>query len=531
MRKRGSAMVMSIAVTVFLLVPLGIMALTFVRLMGSHHEQTSAIEAAALKVAQDLNKIVVEDPDLGYIGLSDYGPLGSATLAPDNFSLPVKSINTLTGTVRLDMIISDLLKDETMIALAEEDYKLLQPARQRLEAALKAAILPGGKGYDLDGNEIKPYDDAIAAYNSNQIRMNGGNSTLLVGSMKISLGVAEGLTTSTPIPQPPQYANLNKDMQEGGYYKAYIDIPYKNHSFVFAANSDNTCLIDPKDYKDDLPNLSYYLPSVVRCQAIQQMEFSGLGGNKETTQMSAAACAQPGAAPQLDLPKGSLAVTFPSGAVPDLSTLLMVLNNESIAKSPTDRTVSPKTGDYTPTALDRFSPRVLNFDHAPFGQLERLAFYDWIRRSGVAINIDSLFQGLNKPLSSQSTPHSNLFTIDKSGLTTLQILDVDADDTLCVSHNQWYAVSGQAFKASTKLLYDVYLRDFVYQPGKTKGGQHGGEPLPIVPGSGKPMASLATGLDENATSVISFAHGPGGGAKRPIYSQKSVAVEIRFRQR
>ncbi|HEY9788406.1 MAG TPA: hypothetical protein V6D17_23660, partial [Candidatus Obscuribacterales bacterium] len=120
----GSVFWLTLAVILGILAALFIWILDFVRMLGSHQEQVTAIEAAALAASRDLSQIVIEDANLGFVSLSDFPPNGTATKAGDNYYLPVRSINTLFATVRLNMIMADKLDDNVMRELAKRDYDL-----------------------------------------------------------------------------------------------------------------------------------------------------------------------------------------------------------------------------------------------------------------------------------------------------------------------------------------------------------------------------------------------------------------------
>jgi hypothetical protein len=121
-RKRGASLTLVIAIFGVLALMILLFCLKFTGFVGSYHEQRSAIEAAALAAAKDLSAIAILDPNFGWIGLSDSSPVGTATAARDGFYTPVTGINTLFGTIRLDLIISDYLEDPLMNQLAVNDY-------------------------------------------------------------------------------------------------------------------------------------------------------------------------------------------------------------------------------------------------------------------------------------------------------------------------------------------------------------------------------------------------------------------------
>ena len=189
--QHGNMLILVLAILLGILMLILAFSLSYVRILGSNAEQKTAIEAAALAAARDLGKVVVEDPNFGFISISDAAPSTPNTKANDGFSMPVTSINTLLGTIRVDMIIARQLSDTTMTTLAETDYTNAMAAKDFLVAALQQAMLPGAGGSnlrDVDGNVVSPYQAAVDAYQQNVVRIAGGKSRMVNGSMKLTLG-------------------------------------------------------------------------------------------------------------------------------------------------------------------------------------------------------------------------------------------------------------------------------------------------------------------------------------------------------
>ena len=248
------------------------------RFIGSHEEQVTAIEGAAMAAAHDLSAIVVDDADLGLVSLSDYPPSRKGTRAGDNYYVQVHSINTILATVRLDMIVADVLNDQILKDYALRDYDIAMSARTNLVTALQTAITAGGSGRDADGNIVQPLADAINAYKSNQIRIASGRNSLVPNSMTLSLGCNDNLVTNTHIPEPSNFARMQPDQQENSFYKAYINVPYDKKDFVFAALGDNVTLADFRNFKTSNPDLPYIIPSIVKCEADQQFDDKDQNG-------------------------------------------------------------------------------------------------------------------------------------------------------------------------------------------------------------------------------------------------------------
>ena len=76
---QGSVLLLVLAVTLGIITAIIIFSISYVRLSGTQSQQKSAIEAAALSAARELSKIVVDTPEFGFIGLSDWSPNGTYT--------------------------------------------------------------------------------------------------------------------------------------------------------------------------------------------------------------------------------------------------------------------------------------------------------------------------------------------------------------------------------------------------------------------------------------------------------------------
>ena len=75
--KNGNIIVLSLLVIGVIVFTFAIFGLNMTRMIGSNQEQKTAIESAALAASIDLSKIVIEDDNLGFIGLSDAAPIGT----------------------------------------------------------------------------------------------------------------------------------------------------------------------------------------------------------------------------------------------------------------------------------------------------------------------------------------------------------------------------------------------------------------------------------------------------------------------
>ena len=541
-RDRGASLVLVIAVFGMLALLIMIFCLKFTGFVGSYHEQRSAIEAAALAAAKDLSAVVITDPNFGLIGLSDCSPIGSATAAGDGYDCPVTGINTLLGTIRLDLIISDYLEDPLMNQLALNDYNNALNAQKNLVTALTAAAAPGGTGTDANGHVLNPTLDAITAYNANKVHLVAGQSANLVpGSLKLSLGYIDGLATRTGIPQPQSVAQVPASLQSQGFYNANVVINYQTTNgnnpnnakipFVFAAAGPTATLVDFRVFQSTIAALPYSTPSVIKVDADEQYTENA----SVTHTIRASAAALTGTIVDQRPNPGAFTITFVDGPVPEIVQPGDLINCQQIQADPTDIMQIPKQGDYPQTALSNYSmPFLPDPDpyHPKFENVLSVALYDWIKRGGTTVNVQSVVNMLQTPMNyGIGASQMQRFHLTSSGKITNDVINWGLTN-LAVSNNQYRAISGLGLVSANQNSYDLQITDYVHQPGTTNGGLHAGEPLnsPGVLGNNPNAASYAgSSMFENSTwPYEEFLSGSG---PRPTYNQEGIAVDLTIRMR
>lgn len=524
---RGNMIVLTVALLAGVIMTILYFSLQYARLLGTHHEQTTAIESAALAVAKDLSKIVIEDPTYGFVALSDTPPTAKGTNAKDNFYLPVQSINSLLATVRLDAIIADQLNDPIMQKLAQTDYDNAMKAKDALKAALTDAVQNGGTGMDYEGNVVNPLADAVQAYQDNVVRMTGpGTAKLVPDSMKLSLGTLPKLTCNTLVPRPGKFANMSDDQQENGFYRAYVNIPYGGHDFVFAAVSDGTTLVDFRQFTTDPPSVPFYIPSIVRAEADEVYIQNEQDGTPAQRTVHCSACAQPSSMVDSRPGAGALAVEIQGPTVPEVTNLQSVIYGE-LGISPCDKFQSPSGADSPPATMTDLTSPLFTSSHPFLGAVLSLAFYDWLRRCGPSVDVQSVLDALNDPVAANDDGMATLYTKDVNGKVSGQAMAA-GNMTPAIGENQYMAVSGLPVRSKNGNMYDVIVADEAYRLGRPKGGQHAGEPI-LIPQPPPSAPAAMTGLQP--TSNVDFPKGPSGGTVRPTYQSPSVAVAIIFRSR
>lgn len=526
----GNMLALTMTIIVFVVLPLAYFSLEFSRMLGAHQQERNAMEAGATAAATDLSRLVVEDPYFGFISLSDQAPVGKGTTAGDNFYLPVHSINTLLATNRLDMIIADKLNSTVMRKLADMDYQRCMTAKDLLVTELNKAVQPGGQGRDMDGNVVSPCEDALNAYNSNLVRMTGGIAQVIPDSFKLTLGCEPGLSTVTQVPQPLNIASVPSDARSDTCYKAFVNVPYRSKDFVFAATDSQVRMVDYKLFQTSIPDLPYVIPSVVKCEADQKFTTKDQYGQQHERIVHAVACAESTSNGDHRPAPGTFLVDFSTGSLTGLNTLADILSSPQIMKSPTDLLYTPPDGDSPPSQLVEIVPPTGTDTHVSFGVILTVGIYDWIRSQGSTLDVGSLVDALTVPFSKDSAAHEECFEADAKGIVQHKSVVIPAKLIKPISQHQLYSRSGIALIPGgvPSGLVDVYVKDYVFQPGRMKGGLHAGQPVELSNGPVQgPPPGIGRQIDENyATS--GFAMGPAGGANRPTYLKDGVALNVLF---
>lgn len=563
---RGNMLVLVSAVLAAIIVGLIIFCLKYTRILGGAQEQKTAIEAAALAAARALNTIVIEDPYYGFISLSDAAPCGKGTAAKDGFDMPVQGINTLLATVRLDLIIADKLENPMMQQCALRDYRLAMIAKDSLNKALASAVVSGGFGTDINGDQVSPTQAAIAAYESNVQRMTGAKNRLVPNSLKLSLGFIPDLPTNTSIPQPTGVGKLKPNQVSNNNYLSNVDASYtttagQKQDFVFAGLGDVVRLVDRKSFQSDIKGLPYSIPSVVLCEADQQFDDTDQNGRPLKRTIHAAACAEPSASQDPRPHPGWLTFNFPSGMVASIQNPADVFNSSGIASSPCDLFQTAVNGDAPPSsalvntvlplppspansAISQASqfPFVTVPGHPFVVHVASLALYDWVRLAGLNLNVQALIDMLKTPFKDigAGAGQIHMYQVTPDGTISYQVRTTNPTQVSWrVSQNQWIATSGSAVQEGL-LSYDLVIKDHCYQPGRIEGGLHGGQPLgqqfgPGATQSTTTIADLFTGQKAYAAQItppvdIGPFPPPVGSGPRPTYSSMDGhACDFQFR--
>lgn len=480
---RGSTLVLVLAIVLGIILLLLFFGLKFVRMLGSHQEQKTAIEAAALAAARAMSRVVIEDPTFGFIGISDAAPKGVGTAAADKYGLPVRSINSILATIRLDMIIADKINAPMVRQFAKRDYTLAMQAVDRLNTALRDAADQTSSVRDIDGQPIDAYSEALAAYQENQVRMQGGQSQIVPGSLKLTMGCVDGAPTNTPIPLPESQDDLSDDQYANGCYLAYRNAPYKDCDFVFAATASSIGLVDYKKFKETLPGLPYVIPTVVRAEADQKFDGRDQYGKLTSHTVHAAACAETSCTRDPRPAPGAFILSFPDGMIPELGKFSQLFTDPGL--NTVTMTIHTATVDDYPAPNSRLvpmPPQAVLGSNPSIATVSSRAFYDWLRAGGPGVSVQAaidMAKGGISPTTSKTMGFMTVYRFARDGGIQQKSYLME-NIYVPNSHQQLVGVSAKPDINAplTGYTYSIIISDQVYHLGRQTGGKHGGEPIP-----------------------------------------------------
>lgn len=459
-------------------------AFSFGRLFILSHRHTRAVEAGCLAAAGDLSRIVINDPHFGFIALTDYPPVGKATLAADGEPLPVVGINTILGTARLDLILAEEIGSDDLIATAEEEAQEAKRAARTLNNALESSLNPRNSDYffDLNGTRVEPYKHAMEVYTTN-LRDTPELDRADVRSMKLELGWLEGgnAKTNTPVPKPLRYARMGKS--EEGYYPAFVDAPVGSESFFFAGLTEQTSLVDVGQYRN--ADGKRVCSVVKMTSAIDVHKLAARGQKQNETPIEFAvsnnACAEPYYIKDAT-PAPALVVSFPDGLVPDIRCLRDILRDDRLAKHKV-QALKATGGDYPADSAARLSTPPAELPTHTRLEFAR-GFLHWLRAAHCKVRVDSLMDALDKPFN----PVLDTFTervrpfaycFDTKGRVIATCPKTNPFREQAVYDGQVCVLAFDAVPVGNT-TWTVRCRDQIAKLGTIDGGKHGGQPMPSL---------------------------------------------------
>ena len=489
-RRVNGSLLIVVGAGCFICFVLGVVSLDFGLLCFYRQRQQSATEAVALCAASRLGQVVIDDEQMGLVGLSDHVPGGKSAYCrgADNYHVRARSINTILATIRQNMIIAGLSRNNYMREIARQDHRQAMLTAEKLARTLRYVLCPGGAGKSYDGDTINPSVEGLKT-----LRKCLG--TQECGILALQLGSIRGASTNIKVPRPGCFSFLTEKHQVAGCYLSGVDVPYDSSPFVFAAVANQACLAGVAHYAENLNELPFQNPSVVK--ATVEKEWA-LFGRKVT--LHTEACAIPQAVLETKSSAPLLTISYPDGVIPDFRTVSELLN-VSTMKDPQLRSSSVRGGDYPGSGYFDNNSTQMTCARLVLAQ----AFYDWLKATGSGVDIASVLEMLESPMSPgvpSDCPHLHAYRVDEKGTVRLRVLRNSAERYAVIADRQLFAVTGSALQSSRGFMYDVLINDCVNRPGRLRGGIHAGEPLPasILSTFEELMQTVFTGQTQSGAS-------------------------------
>jgi len=416
---RGGTLVLVTAVTLGILLVIFFGVIIYQQLFTEQREGQTAIDAAALAVANELASVKIVDPAVGPVGVVDSLQNNQIT------KRPVYGINTLVARARLDSVFATRLgKDsntpnKTMLFLANQDAIDVKGAAERLGNAVKTL-----------GQDAKLKKIAVQAYNANNRRATG-QGNIKDDQVTVEIGYLGGdgsILSNIPIPttgNANHFSGGNQDkfsteLKGRRFYRANMDIPVTNApgKFVLSPVGDAPRLVDRIGFTANAPD-PMVVPTVVKVTVRESLERTNPNDVSEklkgTRNEVACACAGGSRVPTT---AGIFRLEFPQGLPQDtkapnaniFQSVRTIMNASDMGSGDTPWSgkgtlFTAKGGSFPGKGSIGFSQIPKNGDPGN-GLLENpnpsvaLAtyVYHWLRNDGLRPNVDATIAAFDASL-------------------------------------------------------------------------------------------------------------------------------------
>jgi hypothetical protein len=471
--QNGNILLLILASLCLIIVPLVILVSQGGLYAVDRDRAKSAVEAAALLAANNMSKVIIDDPQFGYVSLSNFPPNGEGTMAPDGEPLPVIGINTLTGTIRQIAVLGHELQNQTISELAEDDREALESTVEDLNSALKTALEKDQreKTTDNQGTNIE-----IAKDVSNFLKTHLPPS-LKLESVELENGWLAGSARSTiPLPSPQQFSHVSKDESIDGEYRAFVDIPLDAKNFTFAGLGKSSALVSSKEFRaaDDK-----HINSIVKVKVtfVRNNEFHHMlpFGLEAPDKIEISAAAQPFTMEDGG-PAGVMTVRFSGGSVSGLHTWSDFLQKDNFH----DRqimTYQALGGDYPLDARAVMRPSKLDSADGTSQQFAEHLYY-WLRNGHLRPCIGSVMEMLSQRF--QSGPNDiYAYEFDNNGNISRRVITKDPFPRGFTSEAQVSTTVDTSTNSGINPI--IIFRNNVKRLGTQTGGKHAGQPIAGTP--------------------------------------------------
>jgi hypothetical protein len=462
----GGVFVLVVACCCLVIVPLVIIASQFGMYTVDKYRVQNVVDAAGLLAANDMSRIVINDPNFGYVALSNYAPIGKATAAADGEPLPVTGINTLVGTIRQNTILANDLNNTTMATLAENDRADLQQTIDTLNSTLSQALSGKSKNenVDIQGTKIDPLQDVTKYLKANL------PANVELESIKLSNGwLKDGGRTTIPVMKPIQLAQVKPEEIQQDFFKPFIKLPAFGKAFTFAGLGETSTIVHPKNFQ---PLDRNHICSIVKIEAVMKVHrpetpYAG----KILSEMPVVTCSQPYTLPDVGA-GGVMTLRFTSGPVAGLTSWSDFLSDTNFRDRQLLR-YDVAGGDYQIDTSARKRRLANNYENTTAHEFSENLYY-WLRSGHLTPQIESVRTMLNDQFTADSSQiYAYEFTRD--GTISRRTIDKDPFPPGVTSDAQFSTVADTRIQEERTPI--VIFRNNVKRLGTISGGKHGGQPL------------------------------------------------------
>lgn len=431
----------------------------------------NVVEAAGLLAANDLSRIVIDDPDFGYVSLSNYAPLGNGTRARDGQPLPVTGINTLIGTMRQNAIIAEELRNESMQALVDEDMDNLDGTISNLGDKLEDALSDrtrGGKCFDMHGKPVKPVENVEAFLRKNL------PPNVELQSVTLSLGWLDGGSESTiAVPQPAKrFAHVPPAEEQDGKYRAFTNYPVGKREFSFAGLDSRAHLVSADNFREDDGK---HICSIVKIECTLKLKDNGNGGGESSNApFVCVACCQPYSQPDAAM-RGAMTVRFSGRPVPGLLSWRDFLTRRYF-RDQRITTYDVVGGDYPFDKNARMETSSTDDSDSSAQEFAEHLYY-WLRNGRNRARVDAVLAMIDEPFRYTANEVYAYEFADDGGIKR-SVIDGTRFARSVTADGQVAIMSDTSLQNGASAI--IFFRDNVKSLG-SDDSQHGGQPLAGYP--------------------------------------------------
>lgn len=467
-QQSGNILLVMLVTAALVVVPLLLFLSRFGLYNVDRERVQNVVEAASLVAANDISRIIINDPHFGYVSLSNYPARGRGACTLYGEPVPVIGVNTLVGTIRQNTIVAHELNNDTMKSLAEFDRAQLQLTIKELNKTVSDSLKqrPKDQYLDVDGSKVEPYKRVIAFLKSNL------PAGVQLESVQLTNGWLDGGSTSATVaPRPLRLAQLKPADSISGQYRAFVNVPAGGEPFSLAGIGPTTSLVRTASFrKADATHIN----SIVKLDCViskKHAAATSTTGKQETLKMSASACSQPFS---MDDSSASGIMTlrftgFPAAGLRSWSDLL----DRHTFRDHSVNSYRAMHGDYPVDSGSRLVALDADEDSGTAQQFSEHLYY-WLRNGHVRPSLDAVLAMVNERF--YGSPGETIsYEFSRDGTISRTIMSMNNSiPRSVIADEQCQTICDTSTQCNNPI---VVIRDNVTTLGTTSGGKHAGQPL------------------------------------------------------